>query len=127
MSAFELHFFGSKFTGSEMSLREKLSHSSRKYNTPRAIYCHFKLGVKSNKSARENETYHIDDLHQRQPEAQLQWIRFVDDRTLQHVVVIEQIVQETFLVVTGIDDCERESRKKGALIRISSSFTLPRL
>lgn len=50
-------------------------------------------------------THHIDDLHQRQAEAQLQRIRFVHHRSLEHIVRVQQMVQQTLLVRPRLADC----------------------
>lgn len=56
-------------------------------------------------------THHVYDLHQRQAEAQLQGIGFVDHRSLQCVVGVQQIVQQPLFVVTGQTHCKEGTWK----------------
>lgn len=46
-------------------------------------------------------TYHVNNLHQRQTEAQLQRIGLVDHGPFQHIVRIEQMMQQALLVRSG--------------------------
>lgn len=48
------------------------------------------------------KTYHINDLHERQAEAQLQRIGLVHHWPLQHIVGVQQMVQQTLLVRSTI-------------------------
>lgn len=44
------------------------------------------------------DTYHVDDLHEREAEGELQRIALVDHRPLQHVVMVQQVVQQPLLM-----------------------------
>lgn len=50
--------------------------------------------------------YHVYDLHQRQSKAQLQRIRLVDHGPLQDIVRIQQVVQQTLLMVAALAICK---------------------
>lgn len=50
-------------------------------------------------------THHVDDLHERQTEAQLQRIRLVHHRPFQHIVRVQQIVQQAFFVRSRMAYC----------------------
>lgn len=43
--------------------------------------------------------YHVNDLHQREAEGELQRVALVDHGPLQHVVVVQQVVQQPLFVV----------------------------
>lgn len=64
------------------------------------------------------ETYHVNYLHEGEPEAQLQRVALVNDRPLQHIVGVQQCVQEPLLVGPGeatFKARKMESTAKGLL------------
>lgn len=56
------------------------------------------LVVMRHNNHREDCTHHINDLHQRETETELQRVGLVGHRSLQNVVVVQKIVQQPLLV-----------------------------
>lgn len=54
-------------------------------------------------------SYHINDLHQRQSEAQLQRIRLIHHWPLQNIVRVQQVVQQPLLMVATLGICKTKS------------------